>query len=250
MDDFNNGDIFATLKAIAIKVNEIFTIVGEWYTRNIDNINKYLLAFADFNIWCEATEKLAEKQIVFTDDLSLDFAKELCSSPNIDELVQKYYFDNSEHKVALLIERCGSSKEITHYEDLYTQTIEAYQRGHYHLACIGMFSILDGVLADVSEITTTSFKLRIETIENKIKDEVELNEVDRKTICIYTAMEKIENSLFVFSDFSQDEPSSLNRHWLVHGRTRKKYTKYDFLKILLWMDGVFYIHHFDYTNRD
>lgn len=242
MDNSNSGDIFAKLKVIAIKVSEIFTTVREWYNRNEDNIHKYLLAFADFSVWISATEKLAEKQIVFTDDLNLDFAKEIYNSVNIDELIKKYYFDNNEQNMTLLVERCGVLREITNYKELYLQTIESYNKKHYHLACIGIFSILDGVLADISEITTTNFKLRIEAIENKIKTEVELNEVDRKTLCIYTAIEKIEDTLFAFSDFSQDEPIGLNRHWLVHGRTRKEYTNYDFLKILLWVDGISYIH--------
>lgn len=249
LDNSNGGDIFAKLKAIAIKVREIFTTVREWYKSNADNIHKYLLAFADFSVWISAIEKLAEKQIVFTDDLDLDFAKEIYNSVNIDELIKKYYFNNNEQNMTVLVERCGFLSEITNYKELYYQTIEAYNKKHYHLACIGIFSILDGILADVSEITNTNFKLRIEAIENKFKDKVELNEVDRKTLCIYTAIEKIENTLFAFSDFSKDEPNTLNRHWLVHGRTRKEYTNYDFLKILLWVDGISYIHQISSQNQ-
>ncbi len=249
MSKTDYGNIFEGIKKVVIKIGEIFATVHEWYERNADNIHKYLLAFADFSVWISATEKLAEKQIVFTDDLNLDFAKEIYDSVNIDELIKKYYFDNNEQNITSLIERCGFLSELTNYKELYLQTIEAYNKKHYHLACIGMFSILDGVLADVSEINNTNFKQRIEAIENKIKNEVELNEVDRKTLCIYTAIEKIENTLFAFSDFLQPEPNSLNRHWLLHGRTRREYTNYDFLKILLWVDGISYIHQISSQNQ-
>ena len=241
LDNSNYDDIFAKLKAIATKVSEIFITVCEWYKRNEENIRKYILAFADFSDWISAAEKLAKSQIVFTDDLNLDFAREINNTVNIDELIQRYYFDNNEQKMTLLVQRCGALREITDYKKLYFQTIEAYNKKHYHLACIGLFSILDGILADVSEITDTKFGLRIDKIENKIKDEVELNEVDRKTLCIYIAIEQSKTHLFAHSDFSQEEPTSLNRHWLLHGRTRKEYTNYDVLKILLWIDGLSYI---------
>lgn len=157
-------------------------------------------------------------------------------------MVQEYYFDNNQQKMTLLISRCNSAKEILGYKELYVQTIDAYNRKHYHLACIGMFSLIDGVLADVSEMATvTSFKKRIQAIENKIDDQVALNEIDRKTLCIYIAMEHIKDSIFGNSSFSEAEPEGINRHWVMHGCTRKKYSKYDFLKLLLWLDAISYM---------
>ena len=71
--------------------------------------------------------------------------------------------------------------------------------------------------------------------------EVDLNDVDRKTLCIYTSTEQIKESMFGRSDFEAPEPDNLNRHWVIHGRTRKAYSKYDFLKITLWLDAIFYM---------
>ena len=34
----------------------------------------------------------------------------------------------------------------------------------------------------------------------------------------------------------------VNRHWDVHGRTHRKHTRIDFLKVLLWLDAVIYLH--------
>ena len=234
--------IFEGARVALIKFSEALSTVQKWYERNSENIAKYLLAFADLGVWYSAIDKLAENQIIFTDDLGLDFAKEICDSTNIDKVVQRYYFDNNQQNMNLLISRCNSAREIFEYKELYVQTLDAYNRGHYHLACIGMFSLIDGVLADVSEMATvTSFKKRIQAIENKIGDQVALNEIDRKTLCIYTAMEHIKDSIFGNSSFSEAEPEGINRHWVMHGRTRKKYSKYDFLKLLLWLDAISYM---------
>lgn len=245
MDKTNYKKLFEGARTMLIKFAEVLVSAREWYERNAENIAKYLLVFADFGTWCSATDKLAERQVVFTDDLTIDFAKEICNSANIDELVQGYYFDNNEQNMTMLIERCGAAKEIIPYKNLYAQTLNAYQRGHYHLACIGMFSLLDGVLADVSEmLSATNFKQRLGVIEKKLKDKVDLDDFDRKTLCIYTSTEQIKESMFGPSDFEGPEPDILNRHWVIHGRTRKAYSKYDFLKIMLWLDSISYIAQF------
>lgn len=242
MDKIDYEKLFEGARTRLIKFAEVLVSAHEWYERNAENIAKYLLEFADYGTWCSATDKLAEKQVVFTDDLTLDFAKQICNSTNIDELVQGYYFNSNEQNMTRLIERCEAANEIMPYKDLYAHTIDAYKRGHYHLACIGMFSLLDGVLADVSEmISATNFKQRIGAIEKKINDKVDLNDVDRKTLCIYTSTEQVKESMFGRSDFEAPEPDNLNRHWVIHGRTRKAYSKYDFLKIMLWLDAISYM---------
>lgn len=109
-----------------------------------------------------------------------------------------------------------------------------------------MFSLIDGVLADVSDmITSTNFKLRIKTIEKKFADKIELNEIDRITLCIYDSLNTVKDTFFGRSEFSLPESNEINRHWLIHGRTRKAYTRFDFLKILLCLDAIIYL-----TNMD
>ena len=68
-----------------------------------------------------------------------------------------------------------------------------------------------------------------------------MDDFDRKTLCIYTSTEQIKESMFGPSEFESPEPDNLNRHWVIHGRTRKAYSKYDFLKIMLWLDAISYM---------
>ena len=86
--------------------------------------------------------------------------------------------------------------------------------------------------------TETRFKKRIDAITEKFAKQVELSDVDKKILCIYETVDSFEDSIFFNSDFSETEPDSLNRHWVIHGRTRRIYTKYDFLKALLWLDAI------------
>lgn len=131
-----------------------------------------------FSTWCKATEKLAEKQIIFTDDLTIEFSETICSSNNVDDTIQHYYFENDSDRMNTLIYRCQQATQLSKYQELYTQIIDAYQINHYQLACIGMFSIIDGILSDVSQMNSTNFEKRIESVKEKIDSEIELNEID------------------------------------------------------------------------
>lgn len=238
-------------RAFIVKFAEVLNTVRNWYERNAENIAEYISIFVDFGIWCSAVDKLANNQVVFTDNLDLDLAKIICNTSDIDSVIEKYYFENNEKQINYVIERCRNSEQVAEYINLFSQTISAYKIGHYHLACIGMFSLIDGVLADVSDmITSTNFKLRIQTIENKLSDKIELNDVDKRTLCIYDSLNITKDTIFGHSDFSQPETSGINRHCIVHGRTRKIYTKYDFLKILLCLDAIIYLSNMNVCTEE
>lgn len=97
------------------------------------------------------------------------------------------------------------------------------------------------MLSDVSGRSSTNYKVRLQEIEKKISDKIELSDADRKLICITISMGRFEDSIFKNSDFSQAESVELNRHWLIHGRTHRKYTKLDFIKIVLWLDAIIFL---------
>lgn len=231
------------------KVEKIFESYHDWFIKSQKNIVSILLGVADVSTWCKATEKLAETQIIFTDDLTIEFSETICSSNNVDNTIQHYYFENDNDRMNMLIYRCRQATQLSKYQELYTQIIDAYQINHYQLACIGMFSIIDGVLSDVSQMNSTNFEKRIESVKEKIDSEIELNEIDRKTLCIYNSINPSKKSIFGYSDFSKPEPDLLNRHWILHGRTRKEYTKYDFLKILLCLDAIIFLANIDSKNN-
>lgn len=244
MNDSGNYDIFEDLsdivkglKTFAYALNKVQT----WYQQNADTIANYLLDFAEFGEWSVATNKLIESQFVFTDNLTQILAHEIYQGADVEKVITRYYFDNDEQNMKKLIQRCKDSDCIREYRELYNQILNAYDRGDYLLACIGLFSLVDGLLADCSGINITAFQKRLDCIADKFADKAELNEIDRKTLCIYDAFKKFNCSVFRDSRFSEEEPQAVNRHWDVHGRTRRKHTQIDFLKVLLWLDAIIYL---------
>lgn len=212
-----------------------------WYHENIDAVSSYLSIFVEFAEWSIAIDKLIENQFVFTDNLNQNLAREICRGTDVNDAMNRYYFGDDKKNMKRLIQRCENSECIQEYSDLFDQIIKAYDRNDFLLACIGLFSLIDGLLADCSGIKSTRFKKRLDNISEKFNEKAELNEIDRKTLCICNAFNKFDNSVFKDSDFAKAEPKEVNRHWDVHGRTRRKHTQIDFLKVLLWLDAIIYL---------
>lgn len=247
MDSLSNNEVWADMQGI-IKGLQVFANALEkahtWYQDNAETISMYLLAFADFGAWSAATDRLIENQVVFTDDLTQDLAKEICNSADadIEKIVCSYYFGNNKCNVEKVISRCQQNEQVQKHGELYDQIISAYRRDHYLIACIGLFSLIDGVLADVSEDTTTRFRRRLDAAREKIGSEKKLSEIDRKTLCIYKASKSFDTSIFRdYYDFSKPEPQTINRHWDLHGRTHREHNQVDFLKVLLWLDAIIFL---------
>lgn len=246
MSDSGNYSIFEGLTGFVKGLETFCNAIGKaitWYEENADIISSYLLAFAEFGEWSIATSKLIENQFVFTDNLTPALAHEIYQGADVEEVMTRYYFDNDGQNMEKLIQRCKYSNYIREYRELYHQILNAYDREDYLLACIGLFSLVDGLLAECSGmIEQTGFKKRLARISDKLADKVVLNEIDKKTICIYEAFKKFDCSVFNDSVFSDKEPPMVNRHWDVHGRTHRKHTRIDFLKVLLWLDALIYLH--------
>lgn len=213
--------------------------VQNWWQEHADIVIAYISAFAEFGVWCVAVEKLKKRQIIFTDDLTPELAKQIYDAKDVDAVVQDYFFGNDNQNVNALINRCSRSNQVVSYKGFFSEIISAYEMEHYHLACVGLFSLLDGVLANASNmVEQTGFKKRICAITEKISSKTELSDIDRRLLCIYTSVDSFNDSIFFNSDFSEIEPELLNRHWAVHGRSHRTYTKFDFLRELLWLEGI------------
>ncbi len=244
MSDFIEGKyccISDKIGHIFQEAAKAFETAQSWYEQNNTEIKEYLMLFADFSCWLTAVQKLAENQIVFTGDLTLELAQNICKSKNLCVIMEQYYTENNNCKINAVIERCQQAKKLSAYSSLFTQILIAYQHKHYQLACLGMLAVVDGALSDVSESKITSFKDRLQDIKRKISNKYKLTDLEKQLFCIYIAMNRFKESIFEYSDFSQAEPNNLNRHWLIHGRTRREYTNFDFIKTILWLDAIIFL---------
>ena len=141
--------------------------------------------------------------------------------------------------ISALGEGCYDGMEM--YQRFYEEIIAAFQQEHYQLACTGLFSLADGILADASDMQgCVNYEKRIKKIEERISNNEELTGLDRKFWCVYTGLNAVTGTMFNGKPFTEKEEDLLNRNWLQHGRTHRTYTRMDFLKVLLLVDGILF----------
>ena len=163
------------LKLFAEKITELMN----WYHINQDTINEYLKAFGNLILWRNAVNRLSENQIVFTEQLSGDMIEKVNKSTNVDEVILEYYTENEEKCLRNLVERCGAAECVIAYKKLYPQIVIAAEMGCFQLACLGLFSLEDGILSDiVNQPKNTSFKKRMREIEDKINNKIPPSQTD------------------------------------------------------------------------
>ena len=242
MNDSKECSIVSAINDIILGIqwfSDLMNAAQNWLRNNADTILAYIDVFSSFKIWCEAVEKLKKAQVVFTDDLRPELANQIYESEDVDTIVQNYYFGNNNHNFNVLIERCRQSEYVKMFDAFFSEILASYEMGHYRLACVGLFSLLDGILSDASNMMDeTNFKKRICTILKKIEAIDELSDLDMRLLCIYLSVNSFEDTLFFNSSFKAPEPEKLNRHWAIHGRSHRIFSKYDFLKELLWLNAI------------
>ena len=239
-ETFNNSkSIIQGLKYIGNSLGRLS------YSCEIDpeTLFERLSIIADGAKWLIVIDKLANCQIVFTDELTLELVEKIFDSNNVEDVVSHYYFDDD--KINDLICRCETAQQIRPYNTLFREISEAYEQKHYQLACIGLFALMDGVLADVSNMDVTNFTNRIKKIMDKASAQKKLGDLERKEVAVYLAIKRFEKSkelsMFYGGKFSEGESDRLKRDWLLHGRTHRDYEKIDFLKVMLWLDAIIFL---------
>lgn len=186
----------------------------------------------------EAVDKLLDNQIIMVDRLPEELEREILVSGNIPALIEEYYSEDNDKRLHIVIQRCKTAKRMKKHEILFNQIVEAYKMGSYHLSCMGLFAIADELLTSLSGLYGPNADKRLSEFEESIKETVELAPYDPCLYSAYSALSEHRISFYNSMPFSNKEPTELNRHWTMHGRSSRDYKKIDFIRVLLWIDAL------------
>ena len=168
-----------------------------------------------------AIRKMGEAQFVFWDYMTEEFVDEIVDNKTIDKTL--------------------SSAVMQKHKRLYSQSVNAFRSGDSDLAVTGFTSVFDGLLADTSGNPTSRLGPRINAIKQKLDNDELLNHDEYATITLAMTLEKTLDSFSAPSDFKGKEPKGLNRHWIAHGRSTRKKTKLDCVKMINLIYGLLLI---------
>ena len=213
--------------------------------KNKANIEKFFQAFSDVTKYSVAIHKLGDAQFVVWSYMKNDFRDKIIESDNVNKTLREFNIANKYRMVKDTIERSQKNHILKKYLRLYYQSVEAFWKGWYDISVLGFVSVIDGLMSDISKDSTTKLSRRLNIIMKKIDKEEVLEDDEYATMSLAITFEKTMRIFSCNSDFRKKEPKGINRHWIAHGRSSRRKTKLDCVKMINLIYGLILIHNLD-----
>ncbi len=235
-------EIIRTVTSAALRVQEVIKPIVEMAEKYKERVSSAIIGIAKMARPLTAIRIMGEAQFVYWDVMDNQLIEELNETNNPNKILRTFVSRNKFAYVNNTISKCVNNPKMQKHLRLFTQSVTAFQRGDNDLAVNGFTSVLDGLLSDISGKTTHKLQPRIEAIEKKLeKDEVLDNEEYAMLTLAITFHETME-SFSAPAPFDKKEPKGLNRHWIAHGRSLRKKTKLDCVKLINLIYGLLLIN--------
>ena len=187
-----------------------------------------------------AIEKLGKNQYVCWEDPGKEGYESILESKNLDEWILAC---TNEAELKEMVGGALMHPLLQQHTQLIEQAFHAYERGSYALSILGMLAAIDALLSGVSGmINSTGMKQRINSIFDKLNQKRTVTKREMKDLCLgFTTAETLKR-LTITKNFDESEPENINRHWLMHGRSRREISRLDCIKMLRLINGILLVH--------
>lgn len=185
-----------------------------------------------------AIDKLAKSQYVYWDYLEEGFVDSLIASTNLNKTLREYHEYNKFKEAEATIEKCLKMSTDKPTKKLFKQALFAYDNKQYDIAVIGFVSLIDGLLTTLSGNFGTNIFKRANIILARIENEDVISSGEYSIVALTWTFRETMESLCTPSPFGGKEPKSLNRHWIAHGRSKRRKTRLDCIKLINFIYGA------------
>ena len=187
---------------------------------------------------------LGENQYIYWDYLDDIIMDKILNSNNINKTLREINKAKNFADIHDIILQCEKSVWIVPYKKLFKQSVKAFMNCDNELALFGFIAIIDGLLSDVSKNSTTGIFKRIDPILKKLEErEVIGNDEYAELVFLMTFRDTME-SFSKNITFESKEPKNLNRHWIMHGRSRRRKTRLDCIKMIRFIYSIILLDKF------
>lgn len=237
---FHKIDIKPALDALSTFVKNMKP-VQEMIQEMMDNIRNFVRIIAEGMRPIKALEPLANNQYIIWKYMDEEYVDMILSSNNINKTL-RYYHEKEQYKsVYETANKCSEKIHDRTLQRLFNQAVHSFKEGNTDLAVVGFVSVIDGLLAVVNDSTSTRISREFKVLVQKIKDEQGLDDKEYAMLSLFYTFDKTVEIFTANSDFNGKEPKGLNRHWIAHGRSRRKKTKLDCVKLINIVYGIILI---------
>ncbi|QTE71586.1 hypothetical protein JRC49_01795 [Clostridiales bacterium FE2011] len=213
--------------------------ISETIKANIDYYLPALEKLCEISATHKAVNNLGQNQYVLRKKVSIELVEEVNTAGKsyvIDGAIEKYIENDDFVKETIDLIRNGMAHNLT-----FEQGVSALYRNEYNSAILTFTIVLDRMLSEGSEqIKNVHIKPRVEAIHQRIKERGDfyIDDLEAEDYVLLLTYKDALDSFGSDSDFKKEEPELLNRHWIVHGRSNREYTRLDCIKVLNMIYGT------------
>lgn len=252
------SDNYKTLQAKLVESIKPYVDIQEKINNALNNLyqplrhmNEIMRSFSDvfhaslfkINRALRVINALASNQYVVWYNVSIDDYEVALDSEYLDNYMLNHFSRNNSQQLFELIQGCRVYLQARPGYTLFDQSVISMTRGEYHAAIIGFTSALDGLLTFCSGSESTSVKQRLALLNSKLLEQNDdsMNTDGINEYWLYSTLFPVIESFAAHTSFKESEPTLLNRHWLMHGRTTRDYLLIDCIKVLSMIYGMILI---------
>ena len=226
----------------AQRVQEVIRPLVEIATKYREQITNTLVGIAEIARPFAAIRIMGEAQFVYWDVMDSQLIDDLIEANNPNKTLRAFVSKNKFAYVNNTIDKCINNPKIQRHLRLFSQSVNAFRYGDSDLAVNGFTSVLDGLLSDISGKSTHKLQPRIKAIEEKLETDAVLDNEEYAILTLALTFHETMETFSAPAPFDKKEPKGLNRHWIAHGRSRRKKTKLDCVKLINLICGLLLIN--------
>jgi hypothetical protein len=166
----------------------------------------------------------------WTIPLSIDIRgfEELKKLVGSDAAIESYFVDYyNGPELKLMCRKIKRVLKSTAQQAIFTECIAAFEKKMFSVCLTTLLTVLEGF---ISVFDDNPQDIRVMRVCRFHADEEMRKRNNIKSLC-WLSMYEYTKILYQKSDFSQPEPSTINRHWIQHGRTGKSAESTDCLRL-------------------
>lgn len=185
--------------------------------------------------------RLATEGWTLPSELGIYAVKRLADSDEIKDVnafLQWYYTEENYFHTELMVKCIMDTNIKTGVKKLFEECWKAFKEGMYAICATSLMSVTEGILSEFSE---DKRDIRMMKVCQKMVDTFP---TDGSTIQKHTwiSYNIFIRNLYEKRDFLSDEPDTINRHWLLHGRSDFEIDELDCIRLINAVQSICMIY--------
>lgn len=196
-------------------------------------LNKNIVNYESLQNSYIAINRLKFNSIVYFDDIT-EQSQEIIQVKDINSYVREYFScENND-----IFDKCLQNSFIKKQMNRFKPAISEYRAKEYTASISLLIPIIDGIMTYITNKNSTGIKERGQLILYKLENSQSVDKDELGYISLHSTIEYMINSFFASSNFEDNEPNNINRHWASHGRDSANYDLVEFTKVLRYLYGL------------